>query len=384
MFKINNVLHQIINFFLKEVNLSEIEEKKVWKTFWVITVLVYAFFFSLLFLKAKLEFSQWTISDWLINYEDGGFKRRGLSGSFLFAIQDAVSIPLKSQIFFIQIISYISFLWIIYKNIKKRQLDLFLIGILLSPFVLLYPICTIGNAGRKEILLIILFYWYAFADNRKLYDWITLISYLGIIFMHELAFFYLPFLIWIKYKKNNNSYDRFFSIAAILLSFLSVTIIFNYGGNINQGKSIPMLLERGIKLSPGNIFSQEFAYDFNHVLRYRLSFAVHLLELILIMSQMLYYAYYFQQKHFREYFFGFTISFFWALPLYYLAIDWFRWIYIYSVFLSLIILLQTAKKETFKINTKGIKVWHLLLTPLLFVLFYFHMNHDEIFQRLNL
>ncbi|MEG2333179.1 hypothetical protein, partial [Chryseobacterium sp.] len=28
------------------------------------------------------------LGDWLINYQDGGFKRRGLSGSFFFLIQD--------------------------------------------------------------------------------------------------------------------------------------------------------------------------------------------------------------------------------------------------------------------------------------------------------
>lgn len=383
MFKINDLLRQISNILSKNVSLSEIEGQKVWKIFWVIVALLYTLFFYLLFLKTKLDFSQWTISDWLINYEDGGFKRRGLSGSFLFMIQDAVNIPLKGQIFFIQIISYVSFLWLIYKNLKKRKLDLFLLGILLSPFVLLYPICTIANSGRKEILLVLLFYWYAMSDNRKLYDWITLICYLIIIFMHELAFFYLPFLIWISYKKNN-SFDRVFSIAAIVLSFLSVAVIFIYGGNINQGKSIALLLERGVRLNPGNIFSQEFAYDFSHVLRYKLSFFVHLLELVVIVSQILYYVYYFQRKYFREYLSGFIISVVWSLPLYYLAIDWFRWIYIYSVFMFLIILFQTPETGNFKINSRGVKVWHLLITPMLFVLFYLHMNHDEILQRIHM
>lgn len=383
MFKINNVLHQINNILSKNISLSEIEEKKTWKILWGFVTLVYALFFYLLFQIMKLEFSQWTISDWLINYEDGGFKRRGLTGSFLFAVQDFTNISLKSQIFFIQIVSYLGFLWVIYRGLRKRSLDLFVLCILLSPFVLLYPICTIGNSGRKEILLILLFYWYAFSENKKIYDWIMVISYLGIIFMHELAFFYLPFLVWIKYKKNNNSYDYFFSITTILLSFVSVAMIFIYGGDINQGKSISLLLDRGVKLNPGNIFSQEFAYDFNHVMTYKLSFSVHILELILIASQILYYVYYFQRKYFKEYLFGFIITFIWTLPLYYLAIDWFRWIYIFSVFLFLIILFQTPKTATFKIDTRGVKIWHLLITPLLFVLFYLHMNHDEILQRLQ-
>lgn len=383
MFKIKKILCNVNNILFKNVGIGEIEEKKIWKGLVVFVIFVYVMFFYLLFLKTKLEFSQWTISDWLINYEDGGFKRRGLCGSVLFAIQDTMGISLKNQIFFIQIISYTVFLWIIYKNLQKKKLDLFLLCILLSPFVLLYPICTIANAGRKEILLILIFYGYAFLDNKKVYDWIVLIFYLGIIFMHELSFFYLPFLLWIKYKKSNNSYDLFYSATVILLSFISVIVIFNYGGNINQGQSISLLLERGVRLSPGNIFLHEFSFDFSHVIRYKLSFFVHILELVLIVSQMLYYVYYFQRKYFREFLFGFAITIIWTLPLYYLAIDWFRWIHIYSTFLFLIILFQAPKTEIFKINTKGIKVWHLLITPALFLLFYFHMNHSEILINLG-
>ncbi len=384
MFKIKNVLYNVRNILSENISISELTGRKIWKALLVFVILVYVVFFYLLFLKTKLEFSQWTISDWLINYEDGGFKRRGLSGSALFAIQDTMNISLKSQILFIQIISYIVFLWIIYKNLKKKKLDLFLLGVLLSPFVLLYPICTIANSGRKEILLILIFYGYAFSDNKKMYDWIVLVFYISIIFMHELSFFYLPFLLWIKYKKNNNSYDRFFSVAIILLSFFSVALIFNCGGNINQGQSIPLLLERGVKLSPGNIFLHEFSFDFRHVIRYKLSFFLHVVELVLIISQMFYYVYYFQRKYFREFLFGFIITIVWTLPLYYLAIDWFRWIHIYSIFLFLIILFQAPKSKIFEINIKGVKVWHLLVTPTLFVLFYFHMNHDEILKNIGL
>ncbi|MDY0932385.1 hypothetical protein [Chryseobacterium sp. CFBP8996] len=43
---------------------------------------VLAYVLIQLYIKSKLPQISWTASDWLINYEDGGFKRRGLSGSF--------------------------------------------------------------------------------------------------------------------------------------------------------------------------------------------------------------------------------------------------------------------------------------------------------------
>ena len=39
------------------------------------------------------------LGDWLINYQDGGFKRRGLSGSFFFLLQDFTGLSLNVLVF---------------------------------------------------------------------------------------------------------------------------------------------------------------------------------------------------------------------------------------------------------------------------------------------
>jgi len=36
----------------------------------------------------SLDKSGWFIGDWLINYSDGGFKRRGLAGNLFFLLQN--------------------------------------------------------------------------------------------------------------------------------------------------------------------------------------------------------------------------------------------------------------------------------------------------------
>lgn len=75
---------------------------------------LYCFFLSVIFFyvvlklygKATLPIHEWTMSDWLVNYEDGGFKRRGITGTAFFAVQDLLSVPLPFQVFIVQIIFY--------------------------------------------------------------------------------------------------------------------------------------------------------------------------------------------------------------------------------------------------------------------------------------
>jgi hypothetical protein len=52
---------------------------KIFIYFLVIITAIYTLAFTLAF---NLKDDGYILADWLINYEDGGFKRRGLSGSF--------------------------------------------------------------------------------------------------------------------------------------------------------------------------------------------------------------------------------------------------------------------------------------------------------------
>jgi hypothetical protein len=42
------------------------------------------------------------LGDWLVNYQDGGFKRRGLSGSFFFLLQDMTGVKLNILVYIFQ------------------------------------------------------------------------------------------------------------------------------------------------------------------------------------------------------------------------------------------------------------------------------------------
>src|SRR6185436_17916032 len=65
--------------------------------------------------------------DWLINYEDGGFKRRGLSGTILFFIQDITHLKLTWIIYSIQLSLLILFLYNFLRLVWQKNISLFYI-----------------------------------------------------------------------------------------------------------------------------------------------------------------------------------------------------------------------------------------------------------------
>ena len=337
----------------------------------------YLLFFYFLACRIFYPISEWTISDWLINYEDGGFKRRGLSGTVLFKIQDITGVSLQLQVIIILISSYTLILCVLYNYLRNKVIDLYFIGLLLSPFTLIYPFTNIILSGRKEVLLLLLFYTYAFSKRTVIYDYLTLVAYVFIIFTHELAIFYLPFLLWINLKKNNSKLDLPFFSVTIFFSVVSVCLIYFLGGNINQGKSLALLASRDIRFGNANIFDGEFLFDFRHVLKYKLSFSIHLLEFLIVFLQFFYYVFKYQSKYFKEFALGASICLICIFPLMYLAIDWTRWFYIYFSLLLIVIMLQLPSKHSSLACYKNdkVKVWQLFITPFATLLLLAHTVH---------
>ena len=81
------------------------------------------FFFACFFLYQKYNnLSEWTISEWLINYQ-GGFTRRGLIGEIVFQFSKIFSTTLRETILIFQIISYLVYFIFLYKFIKNIKID---------------------------------------------------------------------------------------------------------------------------------------------------------------------------------------------------------------------------------------------------------------------
>lgn len=363
------------------VNIPENKRESLVKYFSIGIVLIYIGVFIALFMKAEEPFSAWTISDWLINYEDGGFKRRGLLGNALFYIQDVTGLKLQWQIFTIQIIGLSGILYGTLLYVKKYKVDLFYLCIMASPYILLFPALTVRNAGRREILLILVMLWYSFAKKSRLNDALLWILYIVFLFIHEAGFFFLPFLVWINYSKWQKINVKYM-LSVALSAFACVGIIYFLGGNVNEGESVSILKNRGVVFQRENIFDLEYYFDFNYVLQYKLSFLVHGVELLVMIFQMGLYVYLFKKESLYRYILCNIICLLWVSPLYYLGIDWMRWNYIYATLLFIVFtsLLNINDSRSISFNNHPVKSSYLIFSGVFYWLVLLHLQHDTMIE----
>ena len=83
--------------------------KNFFKTYHFKFYLFLILIFSILFLSQKFLYpTDWTTSEWLINYQ-GGFVRRGLIGELLYQIHNLSGIQLRYLVFYFEIMILIFF-----------------------------------------------------------------------------------------------------------------------------------------------------------------------------------------------------------------------------------------------------------------------------------
>lgn len=341
----------------------------------LIVILAYTIF--QLYIKSHLPELGWTISDWLINYEDGGFKRRGLSGSFLFFIQDNLKIPLNTQIFIIQSFFFVLIFYFLIRLVLSRKLNWDILILLCSPLCLLFIPINIFNSGRKEIILIALLTYFVSGKTNKLKEYILLFGYVLGLFIHELFYFYLPFVMVAHILKTNKINSKYLGIMFVLSTAIML-ILFLFGNEIDQGQTLGILKHRGIELNEWNIFTYNPARERKEMIMAYKSYILFALELFF----MIFLYYIFIKKYLPQKINSFKIfvliSLIWVCPLYYLGADWFRWNHIYS--LLLIILIISAMPENYKksLTIEGqVSVSLVIANVVFFLIFFLHIQYDS-------
>lgn len=325
----------------------------------------------------------WTFSDWLVNYEDGGFKRRGLSGSSIFFIEKITALRISTIILSIQYSIYFYIFYKIIQSFFNKKIDLYFCSMLLLPYVLGFNLVESTCLGRKEITLISIAIFQVMTKDFFLKKYLLIIFLLITILLHEMAYFYLPFFVFFDYLKNKKIDYVFFLTLGVFSTGLMISF-FYFGAQINEGESLKILSEKSIVFQKANFFlHDENSTALEHIKTYFLSYSVHLIELFLSLSFMMYYIFKFHPIYFKKVLVFTFISLGFSIPLYYLAIDWFRWNYIFCTLFFLIIYVLLDEKELKKgisINNNQIKSWALIFPIFLFIIVFFHMQNDLIIK----
>lgn len=188
--------------------------------------LLFLFIFGLIFLFDKHNVgNNWTMSEWLINYQ-GGFTRRGLLGDIAFNLAIFFNLKIRFVVFLLQAIFYSLFLILIYNFLKNIKINLLSRLAIYTPIFLLFPLAENESLVRKEILIFILFIIFLnLASNKfkKKYCNFYIFFIFPISFLiWEPIIFLFPVIFFILYLKN---YQKYLFKTFLIVSFISLPSI---------------------------------------------------------------------------------------------------------------------------------------------------------------
>ena len=279
------------------------------------------------------------LGDWLINYQDGGFKRRGLSGSFFFLLQDLTGIKLNLLVYFFQIMIIAGFFYFYFKLIQYKEATFLYLSLLLSSVGFVGLFNCVDYVGKKEFIVFFLFAYFVNHLNKnslsKVKEYWVCIGLFIAMFFHEITLFFIPyFLIALYLKTGKFEFKRY--LKYLIAVFIPAVLIALLGKEINEGQSLQILHNRGVILTKGIFFwnIDERQYIIEHVNEYRL----YIISFLISVFHIWFYLKY--QTHRKAMSILLIGAFLFSLPLFYLAIDWGRWMYIHMMFMIVLFAMQ--------------------------------------------
>lgn len=144
-------------------------------------------------------------------------KEEAYPEAFLFFIQDQFHISLQMQVFCIQAIFLGLIFYFLIRIILAKKINWDILLLICSPLCLLYLPVNAFNSGRKEIVLLALVLFFMYGKSTQFKKYFLFGGFILGLFLHELFYFYLPFVMAVyilKTKKNRCKIFRksFFSI----------------------------------------------------------------------------------------------------------------------------------------------------------------------------
>ena len=330
--------------------------------FYLKIYLIILYLFAVFFFFQKYNnYVEWTISEWLINYQ-GGFTRRGLIGEIVFQISKLSSLTIRETILTFQIATYLIYFYLLYKFLKDTNNNILFIFAIFSPLFVIYPIAEVEVLGRKEIfiyvsfLLIVNIFSIKNIQNRH-YFYFSIILMISCLIWEGFVI-YISYFIFILILKNNLVLNKSF-LTKLTISLIPLSISFYFvffhrldeNGlkmmcqSINECYGAISYLNRSLSSNISEVTSK---FQISFLIRYILVLIIGFFPLfLLIKNSKLNY----KQKFKNDYFYliFFIIIFTPSLIFYYIAQDWGRWVSI-SYTLSLLTYVYSLKNNFIVIN----------------------------------
>lgn len=292
----------------------------------------------------------WKTGDWLINYSDG-FIRRGLFGSLVHWIS-GFGVSLLWLVFVIQITIYGLMFHFVLRLYNLNDKGYFWLLILFSPAFLLFPFYDFQGGFRKEILVLTLFAYFSLSyaqatiSNHQV-AWI-IVCYILAALSHEITIFVLPFflyLLWqcVETNQLKKQHAISFSIGFIAVSFLILAISYFFKRSGNSASVIcDSLVDRSLNpnICNGAIswLKEDSLSSFNRVSEMLGGQSLSVINFVALAFAPTVFTTFWNRKTLVL----FVFSFAFMIPLFVLAIDWGRWIYIFAFMFYCVLLSARA------------------------------------------
>ena len=316
--------------------------------------ITFIFFCSIIILYNKFLYpTDWTTSEWLINYH-GGFVRRGLVGEILLFLNNFIETNPRNLVYVFEILTLFTYYFLILKFIKNINFSPILILIIFSPLCLIYPVAESETLARKETIFFCIYILFLFSLLYKN----TKFTFFIIIFLIPLMnliwdgiIFYLFFFIvsYMHHKKNLKMKELIYFIISFipyLISFYFIIIT-----KATQESLILMCSALGEPCFGAMSFlDQPLKNNINYgVSRFKLEYLIrHLLIFLFCFFPIIYIL--FKDKKKNNFFYHYLICVIPTFIFFYIAWDWGRYLNILYIFsmLTLIFLIKNNAIDTSK------------------------------------
>ena len=329
-------------------------ETKQYKKNYIFGLISISFFIIIInfhrYYKNKTGFE---FTDWLINYQ-GGFVRRGLIGELLFSFSKLTNLEVGLLVFVFVSLLYFLFYFCFFKLIKNIKINWLLTLAIFSPFSFYYPVMISKVTGRKEILYLAAISILSVLVSKIKFEHIKYILILISIILllnHSAALFFYPYIFILFFLNHINKGARsiLFELTPVfvVLSIL-VFLVLKFGGSQEHVNAICDSLKDSAHPSckyGGQLEYLKEGLAFAVGEKGRMGVLIPYLKLYLpsmIVGFFPLFLLFNSTKFENKYLINlnpiliFILPFILSLPIYYIVVDWGRYLYV-SYISSLII-----------------------------------------------
>ena len=320
------------------------------KIFIPLIVIYYQLFKYFIFLNNNKGHTFLT-SDWLINY-NYGFVKRGLPGTIFMNVT-------KNPDLLLDIISgtlitiYILIFFFLNKTFNSKKQNFVSYILIFSPTIFLFPIYDSQGGFRKEIIgILALFILTSFTKKRyyKVPIIISSIIYTFGLFSHSVNIFFLTTILFIIYKfyKSSSLFDYLIFVIPSILYIFVINFFSNFEQELYEIRNSICNDLRDMDLFNlcGHGSFDYLVWDLNANLLISQNFIInerreeYYLYIFLFLLSLIPFLF---DKNFKNLIFPYTAIGTSFIPLFVVAIDWGRWIFI--MFICFLAVYLLSEKE---------------------------------------